>query len=222
MNHVKSDTTTWRQMLSSPSAGHHIVQLYRHEEQLAETASHYISEGLQRGEAVVVVATAAHWTVFVSRLATNRKVDLVDVVMKGQLRIMDAEVTLSAIMSDGMPQWESFRERAGEIIERSRKRFGMVRIYGEQADILWQKGERQAAVRLDEFWNDLGRQHAFSLLCAYRTDDADPKAYNATLESVCRTHTHLVPRLRNAPGTTGTPEAATPGLPSASTPEESI
>ena len=222
MSHVGSDTTTWRQMLSGPSAGHHIAQLYRHEEQLAETASHYISEGLQRGEAVVVVATAAHWTRFVSRLATNRTVDLVDVVMKGQLRIMDAEVALSAIMSDGMPQWASFRERAGEIIERSRKRFGMVRIYGEQADILWQKGARQAAVRLDEFWNELGRQHAFSLLCAYRTDDADPEAYNATRECVCRTHTHLVPRPRNGSGNTGTPDGAEIVMPSVSTLQDAI
>lgn len=197
MNHAISGTTSWRQMLDSLPGGHHVAQLYRNDEQLAETVSHYIAQGLQRGEAVVIIATAAHWTAFVARLATNRTVDLVDVVMKGQLRIMDAEVTLSALMANGMPQWERLQERAGDIIARSRKRFGKVRIYGEMVDILWQKGNRQAAERLEEFWNKLARQEAFSLLCAYRADDADLETYNATLECVCRTHTDLVPRMGN-------------------------
>jgi len=52
-----------------------------------------------------------------------------------------------------------------------------VRAYGEMVDVLWQRGERDAAIRLEEFWNDLARLQTFSLLCAYCIDHLDPQAY---------------------------------------------
>src|SRR3954471_15274491 len=60
-------------------------------------------------------------------------------------------------------------------------------------DILWQRGERKAALRLEEFGNELGRQQPFTLLCAYAIDPLQPEAYGGGLESVCRCHTHLIP-----------------------------
>jgi hypothetical protein len=68
-----------------------------------------------------------------------------------------------------------------------------VRAYGEMVDVLWQRGERDAAIRLEEFWNDLARLQTFSLLCAYCIDHLDPQAYAGPLECVCRVHTHLIP-----------------------------
>lgn len=64
---------------------------------------------------------------------------------------------------------------------------------GEMVDVLWQRGERDAAIRLEEFWNDLARLQTFSLLCAYCIDNLDPQAYAGPLECVCQVHTHLIP-----------------------------
>jgi hypothetical protein len=68
-----------------------------------------------------------------------------------------------------------------------------VRAYGEMVDVLWQRGERDAAIRLEEYWNELGRLQTFSLLCAYRMDPRDSHAYGGPLERVCKVHTHLIP-----------------------------
>jgi len=68
-----------------------------------------------------------------------------------------------------------------------------VRAYGEMVDVLWQRGEQDAAMRLEEYWNELTRLQTFSLLCAYRIDNLDSGAYGGPLECVCRTHTHLIP-----------------------------
>jgi hypothetical protein len=68
-----------------------------------------------------------------------------------------------------------------------------VRAYGEMVDVLWQRGERDAAIRLEEFWNDLARLQTFCLLCAYYIDHLDPAAYAGPLECVCKVHTHLIP-----------------------------
>ncbi len=67
-----------------------------------------------------------------------------------------------------------------------------MRAYGEMVDVLWQRGERDAAIRLEEFWNDLAKLQTFSLLCAYEMDPLDPAAYHP-LECVCKVHTHLIP-----------------------------
>ena len=52
---------------------------------------------------------------------------------------------------------------------------------------------RDAAIRLEEFWNDLAKLQTFSLLCAYYMDNLDASAYLGPLECVCKVHTHLIP-----------------------------
>jgi hypothetical protein len=68
-----------------------------------------------------------------------------------------------------------------------------VRAYGEMTDVLWQKGQREAALRLEEYWTELATLQTFSVLCAYYLDNLDSKAYGGPLESVCKVHTHLIP-----------------------------
>jgi len=184
----------WQDLLGKALEGSHIGLLYRDEAQLAETASHYISEGLKRGEAVIVVATAAHWSALVAALTIRHNIDLADVMVKGQLRTVDAHVALSAVMADGMPQKHRFHETAGSLIERARKHFGAVRVYGEMFNILWQRGNRAAAACLEELWKDLSKRYSFSRLCPCQADERHADAYNAALEFLAAKHSHVLTR----------------------------
>ena len=96
-------------------------------------------------------------------------------------------------MADGAPQWKPCHEAVGGIIANMRLQYPAVRAYGEMVDILWQAGSRDAAIRLEEFWNDLARLQTFSLFCAYFMDPLDSGAYGGPLECVCKVHTHLIP-----------------------------
>jgi hypothetical protein len=107
--------------------------------------------------------------------------------------VLDAERTLARFMANGMPQWKAFHEVIGGLIAELRLRYPTVRAYGEMVDVLWQRGEREAAIRLEEYWNELGKLQTFSLFCAYRMNPLDGCAYGGALESVCKTHTHLIP-----------------------------
>jgi hypothetical protein len=184
---------SWRQTLNDLDAGHHVAKLYRNDEQLARVVGDYIAEGLRRGEAVIVVATAEHWESFLRHLAAKQDFDIADVVMRGQLQILDAQLTLSAFMAEGMPQWTNFNEAVSGIITQTRKRFGEIRIYGEMVDILCEERNRIAANRLEEFWNDLAEPHDFSLLCAYRVGESDSSDHAEILASVCKTHSRVIP-----------------------------
>jgi hypothetical protein len=161
----------------------HFVRLYEDSAPLADAVADYVREGLGKGEAAVIIATEAHRVAFAARLRAAAK----DVVM------LDAERTLERLMANGMPQWGAFREVIGGLIAKLRLRHPTVRAYGEMVDVLWQRGEREAAIRLEEYWNELGQLQTFSLLCAYRMNPLDGALYGGPLESVCRAHSRLVP-----------------------------
>lgn len=174
-------------------AGMHIVHFYRRVEQMVQAACRYVAEGLQRGEAVLIVATRAHWDKMVGRLAAQPGVDIVDAVMHGQLRHLDAEIVLSGLLERGMPDANRFREQASDLIERATSRFGNVRIFTELAGMLWESGNRLAAFHLERLWNALAERLPFALMCTYRSGANAGDGYNASLQCVCKAHSHMIP-----------------------------
>ena len=163
----------------------HFARLYQESEPLAEAVAEYIGAGLRAGEAAVIIATRPH------RLAIERR--LGGAGLRGRLEVLDAEATLARFMVDGMPQWNAFREIVGGLIAELRLQHPTVRAYGEMVDVLWQRGERDAAIRLEEYWNELGKLQTFSLFCAYRMNPLDIDTYDGALQAVCKVHTHLIP-----------------------------
>lgn len=172
------DTTLdWTELLKHPGRDH-LVQVYQDPAFLAEAVTHYLAAGLHLGEGALVIARPENRRLFSRALE--------------DVHMLDADETLASFMVDGVPEWTAFHRVCGGAIARLRLRYPAVRAYGEMVDILWQRGARNAALRLEQFWNELGRQQAFSLLCAYQMDPLAPDSY-AGLESVCRCHSHLIP-----------------------------
>ena len=62
-------------------------------------------------------------------------------------------------------------------------------------DVLWQRGQQEAAIRLEEYWNELGKLQTFSLFCANRLEPLQLETNGGALQSVCKVHTHLFPLL---------------------------
>lgn len=174
----------WTEVLREPAHGDHIVQTYQDPAFLAEAVAEYLGTGLQRGEAAIIIACPAHAARFQEKIG--------HLAQPGQLIVLDAGGTLARFMADGMPQWNAFREVVGGLIAQARLQHPAVRAYGEMVDLLWQEGRREAAIRLEEYWNELTRLQTFSLFCAYAMDALDPGAY-AGLDSVCKAHTHFIP-----------------------------
>jgi hypothetical protein len=170
-------------LIANPGPSDHFVRLYQETGELAEAVAEYVSAGLARGEAAVIIATPAHREEFLRRIGSP----------SDSLALLDAEEMLAKLMANGMPQWTAFRELVGGLIAELRLKYATVRAYGEMVDVLWQRGQREAAIRLEEFWNELGRLQTFSLFCAYRMDPRDSALYGGPLESVCSVHSHLLP-----------------------------
>ena len=184
-------TATWQELLARPLDGNHIAQIYRDEDFLIDALSHFVATGLAQGDGVVVIATPEHWDACVVCFET-RDLLLQDAALRGQLLVLDAGKTLPTLMVDGMPDWKRFQDAVGTVINRTRRQYAKIRAFDEMVDILWQRGARPAAIRLEQLWNHLVKVQDLALCCAYRIDNLDDEAYGA-LEHVCAMHSHLIP-----------------------------
>lgn len=184
--------SSWQDVLTQSQDGHHMVQVYHDEAFLTEAVGYFIGEGLLRGEAVVVAATAQHTDAFTQYLATQG-FDVEKVMQRHQLCFIDAHAALKSLMKQGEPDWHTFHDIAGGQIREAHLSYPKVRAWGEMVDILWQKGEREAAMTLENFWNKLAQRQDFSLMCSYFLDPLSIEAYDGSLERICNCHSHLIP-----------------------------
>jgi hypothetical protein len=189
---IPTEPANWPELLQQPTGGDHFVQIYRDERFLCEAVAEFTGTGLRGGGGVIIIATSPHRAAFLQQLE-NDGLPAREAVERGQLVLLDADETLARFTPGGMPDWQTFHALIGGVIARMRLEYPTVRAYGEMVDVLWQRGERDAAIRLEEFWNDLAKLQTFSLLCAYYMDNLDAAAYHGPLECLCKAHTHLIP-----------------------------
>ncbi|HEY4386628.1 MAG TPA: PAS domain S-box protein, partial [Ktedonobacteraceae bacterium] len=67
-----------------------------------------------------------------------------------------------------------------------------VRIFGEMVALLWAQGNRAAAIRLEDLWNELGQAYAFSLFCAYPMQGFGGSTHEAQFSQICQQHSQVV------------------------------
>jgi hypothetical protein len=181
-------------LFENPGPEEHFVQLYGNDDRLLiRNVSRYISEGLRRGDGLLVIARAEHRGSMVRLLIEERTYSRA--VLEGRLVFLDAEATLNRFMIDGEPNQGRFESIIGEALEKVRCRavHTGIRAYGEMVGLLWRSGQLAAAARLEELWNQLLKASNVSLYCAYPIDVLSPEFHHASIDSVMCAHTHLIP-----------------------------
>lgn len=153
----------------------------------------FFDAGLSNGEAAVAVTTPPHWLAIAERL-DRRGHDSARLQGEGLLVVADADDTLSDLSEGGTPAAHRFREVVGRLLDRaaggSRRR---VRAFGEMVDLLCRRDDREAADTLEAYWNELGRERSFALLCGYKLDLFDRDVQVRLLPQVYRTHSEVLP-----------------------------
>ncbi|MFP2925382.1 ATP-binding protein [Pyxidicoccus sp. 3LG] len=187
-------STSHLRELPQRAADSHVVQFYEDPAFLSDVVVRFLEAGFQVGEPAVVIATEAHRASFAQCLKVNG-FDVEGACATGRLVLLDARETLTRFMVGGLPDWSRFQRVIGEVLERSHRSAGgaRVRAYGEMVDLLWKERNPQAALLLEEQWNDIGKEHPFSLLCAYEMGNFRTQEDAQAFQAVCSSHTHVVP-----------------------------
>lgn len=180
-------------MISDLSAhGEHLVQFYRTDDFLCDTIADFVAHGLRRREPVLILCTRDHRDGVRSRI-DDRHGGWEASVRRGDITWLDAREVLEMVMIGRVPDRRRFDAYIGERVRWARRRAGeggRVRAYGELVDLLWREGHTDAALLLEDMWNDLARTDPFSLLCAYSNVRRET---DSAFRHVCDRHTGVLP-----------------------------
>lgn len=179
-------------LLIDAPVGRHFAQLHSDTADLAAAVGLYLKTGIDRGNGVVLIASRDVIDGYLSYL-TNNGIDVEATRRSGQLVVKNAEDTLAGFMAREMPDWSKFRRLVGSMLEEVQA-FGrtQTRAYGEMVNVLWRDGKPLAAIRLEEYWNELARLYPFSLFCGYMLDSHDQETYRMPISEIGRTHAHVI------------------------------
>jgi hypothetical protein len=171
----------------------HVVQFYEDEEFLYEAVSGFLVAGLKAGQPAVVFARAESLHAFATRL-DRQGYDHRAAIHNGSLVMHDAREVLATFMRGSVVDEDRFMSEVGSIVQKaSAGRETVVRAFGEMVDVLFRDGNAQAAIRLEELWNQLAETHSFELLCAYAINNFYTETHAEGLKEICRKHSHVVP-----------------------------
>jgi len=177
----------------------HSVQFYEDDAFLLDGLGRFIGAALGAGEAAIVIATPAHRQALRQQLG-DLDLDVARLEEHGRYVALDAAETVSQFMVDDWPDRSRFFDVVGGALDRlraaSRSAHPQIAAFGEMVAILWAEGNPEAALRLEQLWNELAETHAFDLHCAYplrlfaRAEDAE------RVGRVCAEHDHVEPTER--------------------------
>src|ERR1700680_4797630 len=146
--------------------GEHVVYFYHESVSLLEALCDFVGPALGAGNAAVIIATKVHCDGLQHRL-TARGLDTQKASRQGRYVALDATEILSKIMVEGMPDGARFFEVVGGTIARTRALLKganpEIVAFGEMVSLLWTEGKIEAAIRLEQLWNELAKKHSLSL-----------------------------------------------------------
>jgi len=183
----------WDEVLTRAEPHQHLVQFYNDDESLLVTkVAHYFREGWRTNGAAVAIGTARRNEAIADEL-NSLGIDVAAAVNSRRLLFFDAEETVRRLTVSGTPQWSSFDAIVGSVVRELRGAHAGVRAYGEMVGVLWTRGDYAAAARLEEFWNRLLAETGIALFCAYPIDMLGKDFDREAVETVIRSHTHVLP-----------------------------
>jgi PAS domain S-box-containing protein len=166
-----------------PRRSEHFVRFYHDDGPLVLDIACYLSNAVEHGGALII-ATA-------QRIAAVRR-ELGALVPHAAHRLvaLDAETTLAGFMVDGWPDRARFDAVVGTLVRDATGRHDSVRAYGEMVALLCADGLYDAAVALEELWNELAQTCTFSLFCAYKWSLFPSAGQAESFRQICDRHDH--------------------------------
>ncbi len=175
----------------------HEVQFYSDEAGFFDDFSDFIAPFLISGDSVIVVATESHRNGLFSKLQA-RGLDISRFVEHGNYIALDVAETLSTFMVNDRPDPLRFSKAVNDVIQRAADaaKGEHIRIgaCGECAPVLWAQGKAEAAVRLEQLWDEMAKTYKVDIFCGYPLVDFQGKEGRNMFKRVCAEHTAVYSR----------------------------
>lgn len=174
----------------------HSVHFYEEDAFLIEKVARFLAAGLEADNSAIVALTPEHRSALAGCLR-KRGFDVEALERDGRFIALDAAETLAKFMVNGRPDASRFEATIGPIIERANAAAGCddpcAAVFGEMVAVLWKQGNRDAAIQLEELWNDLNKTCSFSLLCGYPMAGFTRENLGLAFSQICSQHSDVIP-----------------------------
>jgi hypothetical protein len=177
---------------SAEKAAHrHEVQFYSDDALLLDTFARFIAVALKSGRAAIVIITDSHRDGLVSRLKAQG-LDVDAATQQGTYLQLDVNKTFSTFMVNDMPDSARFFPLVDGLIEAAAKaarqeHHGVV-VCGEGTSVLWAEGKADAAIRLEQLWDEVGKTLGVDILCGYASSSFHGEKDEHVFQSICAEH----------------------------------
>jgi CheY-like chemotaxis protein len=172
-----------------PVPRNHEMLIYSDDAVLLESFARFIAGSLTANNAAIVLATKSHREALAQRLK-ERGFDIDGAIQQGTFILLDASEMLSTIMVNGVLDRILFFDGLSGLIESAARATKTnhpgVAILGECCGLLYDKGNPDAAIRIEKTGNELVKVHTINILCAYplRPEQKDDRAF----KNICAEH----------------------------------
>jgi DNA-binding NarL/FixJ family response regulator len=174
----------------------HMYQVYSSDTSFLKGLTTFIADGLNAGDAVVVLATEARRLALVERLQT-RGFNVEAITMCGSYISFDAQEALSAVIVDDQPDPEKLANLASKLVQTASRApngaLRRIRICGECATLLWVQGKLSAALRMEELWDAVSHRHGLRTLCGYLSQNLQGQVGEQIFQAIRSLHSIDVP-----------------------------
>lgn len=171
--------------------GHHILQFYETDAALAEAMSAFTRNAINTQNSCIIIATEKHRGMLRYELTRNGY-DVRLLASKNILIEADSDETLSRFILDDMPDEKRFREVVGSFLNDAKGYEGRkIRVFGDMVARLWERGNKEGAIALEDMWNRLMHREEIGLFCAYPARGMDDSSAD-NIGRVCSAHSKVI------------------------------
>ena len=187
---------------TSQDVGRHELQVYPNDASLLEGFAKFIAGGLNAGNAVVVIATETHRQGLFQKLQTEG-FDLDAVISSGSYTAIDVYEALSSFMPNDQPDPARLGQAVSRLVKTASKgpagATRRVTACGECAPLLWTEGKLDAALRMEELWDEASHKYGLSTLCGYLSRTLRVEKGHHIFQKISSLHATAVPETSEVP-----------------------
>jgi DNA-binding NarL/FixJ family response regulator len=169
----------------------HEVQFYSEDAVFLDSFTRFISAALKAGDVAIVVATESHRNSLVERL-NAQGLDIDAAIRQRTYISLDVVKTLSTFIINDMPDSHRFFEVMGPFIrgaaKAGKREHSRVVACGECAPFLWAEGKAEAAIRVEQLWDQLVTTYEVDTLCGYPLSSFHGEEDDHVFRSICAEH----------------------------------
>jgi DNA-binding NarL/FixJ family response regulator len=180
--------------LHHPARAYHGAGFYSDDESLLEEYLRFAEATLNAGKVLIVSGIDSRRPSLEKKLGA-RGFDLDRLAREGRYRWRDVAEAIETLLVKDWPDEARFWSVLPRLIKQaaaaSTAKHPRVALWGECAPTLWRQGKAEAAIRLEQLWDELVRAYGVDTLCAYPSNGSLRDESSSVFQRICAAHSSI-------------------------------